>query len=224
MADDGSVSEQMPLREPPISDELEFEIPLPPVSLQANANKKRQFTAEVRDILQKRYAFIVTSDVQLEIIWSIHERLRYESDTAPDVDNILKPLLDGLSGPNGVLVDDSQVQHLSVGWIDWTSEQQRVAVRIRLNDGLWVERGHLEFVQFEGAMCWPIDNALPVAVRAVEIKAIEQMLAARNELLAETTDFYLAKRVTPVQRFFHPSRTKGFRRMSYADYLARLGR
>ena len=60
------------------------------------------------------------------IEWTVHEQDRYESDAAPDVDNILKPLLDGLCGPEGVLIDDCQVQAVDCRWIDWTLREQPV--------------------------------------------------------------------------------------------------
>jgi hypothetical protein len=37
---------------------------------------------------------LLSGDVQVGIEWTLHEEARYEQDAAPDVDNILKPLLD----------------------------------------------------------------------------------------------------------------------------------
>ena len=219
MADDPAAT---PLDEPPESDELRFRVPLPPVSLQASGERKRGFTAAIRAILTENFGFIMTSDIQLELTWMLHERLRYEADTAPDIDNILKSLLDGLCGPNGVMVDDNQVQHLLVGWVDWTSEQQSVDVRIRLNDGFWISRQHLEFVQFERAMCWPIDKSLPPFAQRVMIDGLLQMLKAHDKIQGAIGDYYAAKSVMPQQRFFHVSRTTGFHRTPLADYLTQL--
>jgi len=50
--------------------------------------------------------YLPLGDVKVSIEWTLHEQDPYESDAAPDVDNILKPLLDVLCGPDGILIDD----------------------------------------------------------------------------------------------------------------------
>ena len=98
--------------EPPQSNNLSIVIDLPPVSLQATGESKRAFIRKVREQCSC-YSFLLTSDVQIGVTWHIHEQERYETDRSPDVDNILKPLLDGLCGPEGILIDDNQVQSIS---------------------------------------------------------------------------------------------------------------
>jgi Holliday junction resolvase RusA-like endonuclease len=104
--------------EPRASGELEFTISGPPVSQQSTRSEKDKFAELMRKQIGNS-PYLLSGDVRVEIEWSLHEQYRYESDAAPDVDNILKPLLDALCGPQGVLIDDCQVQAVDCRWIDW---------------------------------------------------------------------------------------------------------
>jgi hypothetical protein len=65
---------------PPIGAHLELRIDRPPVSVQSSRTSKDAFRNLVRQ-KAREYEYILTCDVQIEVDWLIHERLRYESDT-----------------------------------------------------------------------------------------------------------------------------------------------
>jgi Holliday junction resolvase RusA-like endonuclease len=104
------------------SGELVLQLPIEPVSLQASRKKKELITSEIRSVTSE-FSFILVEDVQIDILWQIREQDRYESNSSPDVDNILKPILDALCGLSGVLIDDCQVQAISCHWIDWSRSE-----------------------------------------------------------------------------------------------------
>ena len=108
---------------------LRFHISTAPVSQQASGTVKADFKATVRSAISNT-AFFLTGEVRLNVDWMIHDRIRYETDTAPDVDNILKPTIDALTGPDGVLIDDCQVQRVNCGWIDSSSDDQSVDIEL----------------------------------------------------------------------------------------------
>ena len=94
--------------ERPSSGELYLSFSIAPVSVQSKAARRaaqRRFIAEALSL----YRFVLTGEVQVTVTWHSSEWSRYESCTTPDVDNIVKPLLDALVGPDGVLVDDCQM-------------------------------------------------------------------------------------------------------------------
>src|ERR1035438_2459116 len=99
-------------QEPPFSGELTFVVEGPPVSQQSRRSEKDTFAKSIRAQMSE-CGYLISGDVRIYIEWTLHEQDRYESDAAPDVDNILKPLLDALCGPEGVLIDDCQPAQLA---------------------------------------------------------------------------------------------------------------
>ena len=85
-------------QEPPFSGELTFVVEGPPVSQQSRRSEKDTFAKSIRAQMSE-CGYLISGDVRIYIEWTLHEQDRYESDAAPDVDNILKPLLDALCGP-----------------------------------------------------------------------------------------------------------------------------
>lgn len=66
-----------------------------PVSLQARRLKKNSITAAVKAVLGLP-GYLLTGDVTIAVEWLVRERARYETGTSPDVDNVIKVLLDAL--------------------------------------------------------------------------------------------------------------------------------
>jgi hypothetical protein len=159
----------------------------------------------------------------VHIEWVIHEKDRYETDAAPDIDAILKPLLDALSGPDGVLVDDSQVQSVACRWIDYGSREQCLNFEIRFLPDQWVSKEGLIFVHFGDSLCFPFNDNMPtdLAVRCAE--TVRRMLDTKRTIEAETGDYYVARQMAPAQRMFHRSRVaQKFKVIEEAVYVRRL--
>lgn len=132
----------------------------PPASLQSRRSKKGQASA-ISAAIASDTDQIFLGDVSVSIEWLVEEEDRYLSD-APDIDNILKPILDALCGPEGILIDDVQVQQIDVRWLNgWNPEtgppfQYRVRVAAVTGSFLW--RAGLTFVRVgdKKKVCYPI--------------------------------------------------------------------
>ncbi|MBE9108672.1 RusA family crossover junction endodeoxyribonuclease [Nodosilinea sp. LEGE 07298] len=191
--------------------ELEIVINENPVSLQASRRRKDIVTSAIHKITSK-CEFILTDDVQIYIEWWIHEQDRYESDSSADVDNIIKPILDAISGPDGILIDDCQVQAVDCRWLDFFSVEQKINIRIKMfdRDG-WLLKDGLFFVHMGNGLCYPtwMDKENPENTLSV-VEQMEIMLLSRDKVLDKKGDYYLARGLMSVQRIFHISRAKGF--------------
>jgi len=194
---------------PPDSDTLVIRIALPPVSLQASARSKREFIDKVRSQCSA-YSFLFCDDVQIDVTWYVHEQERYETDRSPDVDNILKPLIDGLSGPDGILIDDNQVQSVSCSWVDWTSRNEEVAVEITCASRGWMPKGYFQFVQFEKGLCYPVATYFPLEIQAAFVSIYETGFAARSSLEGAGAPYEDFRAVMPIARVFHRTRVGDF--------------
>lgn len=118
-----------------------------PVSFQSKRKRIDALGDRVRtEIAQGQRAFFV-GDAEVCIQWEIHQGNRYLTNRAADVDNIIKPVLDALSGPDGVLVDDCQVRYVSSQWKDWDVAEDQAQIVVRALTGSVIERADICFVR-----------------------------------------------------------------------------
>ena len=165
----------------PGSGELLFLIPRAPISLQATAVRKQAVRELVRDQTSK-LDFLISGDIQIDIEWLLNERRRYESHVSPDVDNVLKPTLDALCGPQGALIDDCQVQAVSCRWIDWTRDDEQSEIRIRFFPDERVSRSGLKFVHMGRSLCFPFETDVPPIALMVMVQMVLGAFDAKDEL------------------------------------------
>lgn len=195
-------------KEPP-EFQITFSLPISPVSLQTKGKRKR----ELKDLilsLTKPAGFLLSGDIKIEIEWFIHEQTRYESNKSPDIDNIVKPILDCLTGPQGIIVDDCQVQTITCYWIDWAIKSERINIKIEYLSDEWVSKDGLKFVLVKNNLCMPIHTNLGYDVIKIFLDTYEMMFNTRDKLLEHTKDYYSSNLVMSVQRVFHKSRLIGF--------------
>lgn len=193
---------------PPEFGEIEFVLPVPAVSRQANAIAKKRITDLVR-AQTRPLQYLLDDDVTVDIEWMLHESNRWETDTSADVDNIVKPLLDALCGPDGILIDDCQVRSFSSTWMSWDNHEDRVLIRIKYDAEHYMPKDGLVFVRIKDALCYPVpkevrENALPQW-----LSWLLTALATRSSLEQLTGEYYPARFYAP-RGFFHRSRLRGF--------------
>jgi Holliday junction resolvase RusA-like endonuclease len=205
----------------PNGDHIVLEFRLAPISQQARSETKEAFRQEVRRILRTSQ-YLLSGDVQIEVEWLVSEQVRYESDRAPDVDNILKPLLDSLAGPDGILIDDNQVQHVSCAWIDWNESGEALRVSVRFSPDEWILKHGLVFVQFHRALCLPIPNFETRDQRLGWVEAYKGVLLARTEADRQGLPYNWSRVLMPRQRVFHRTRIAAFPVVSEEDFRAQF--
>ncbi len=190
--------------------EVTIVLPFAPVRFKAARARKDILTKAVRRITSK-IPDVLSGEVTVDIEWLIHERERCESHASPDLDNILKPLLDALHGPRGILIDDSQIQALGIHWIDSPREEQTITIRIRHLPDELIPKAGLLFARVHANLCVPLNMNLPPRGLLVLIDNWEAAFRARGELLRSGMNYYGANRVMPIQRPFHSSRLRSFK-------------
>lgn len=201
---------------------ISFRVNLAPTSQQAKRSVKDEFTKACKEAMMK-FPVVLYGEVKVDIEWYIHEQDRYETDAAPDVDNILKPLLDGLHGPGALLIDDCQVQEVSCRWIDSATHEQFVEIEIRHRPDDWLLRESFFFVEFENCLCMPLIDSAPREAKVLLLEAWRLAFAAREALLQKKWDWYSANGVMPIIRPFHKSRViKRFKVISVDTMMREL--
>lgn len=209
-------------KEPPEYGEIVFEVQRSPVSLQSKTEKKQEFKSFVSSIVQKA-GFLLSGDVKILIEWRVTEQHRYEDSSAYDVDNIIKPLLDTISGPEGVLVDDNQVQSIECYWTDiYRDPDEKLVITIKYVHDEWLPKEGLEFLSFEGSLCLPIWSNLKSEHQKLIIERYSSAIEFKNKALKDGIDYHNAKLVMPIQRVFHKGRLKGFQITTASERLAEI--
>lgn len=202
--------------------EMKLSFPLKPVSLQGSRRAKKKLQVAVGGEASK-VPYLYTGEVRCYFEWFLHERIRYEGLHAPDVDNIIKPILDALSGPSGIIVNDCQVQAVDCRWIDWKSEEQRIDIVVVPSDpDEYITKEGLVFLEMREKLCIPLDTRLPVESQRHFVEAWMAMFERRTEAIQSGQDYYAARNALPLGRAFHRARLKGFKRWRVDLYRAKL--
>lgn len=123
MPDDMSFDEQLRLERKganaglnPMFGEWQHRFEFPPVPYGNGAAQRGDFRAAIQAELTNRWLF--SNEIHLEITLHVDVQTTLETDESADLDNYAKAILDGLKGPSGIMIDDTQVQALTISWID----------------------------------------------------------------------------------------------------------
>lgn len=203
----------------PDHNEFALTIQTDPISSQASSAKKRKLTNDIQ-FISSMFSFHIKGDVSIDLEWYVHEQQRYETDSCPDTDNIIKPILDALTGTRGFLIDDCQVQSVSCRWIDIDSTVQSLRISIRsYSNHVTYKQDGVFFVQYDKCLCFPFWKTLNGNLLKTFAEHVHKQIAARNMMIDAGRSYYSAKGFMPIQRLFHKTRIKDFPVISYSDLV-----
>lgn len=116
---------------------------------------KQIFKEKVQNYFQSIYYYFI-DEVKVHINLYLNEGRRYETPDSADLDNYAKLICDCLKGNKGILIDDIQIQHLSITWFDTIHEEYfEVAIHGRTDDFIMKD---IEFYEMPNGMYYPISN------------------------------------------------------------------
>ena len=194
-----------------------------PVSLQARSlRRKSDFKAFVTSIVEQA-GFLLSGDVKVQIEWYVHEQKRYETDASADTDNVIKPLLDALCGPAGIMIDDNQVQSVTCSWLDsYEYDCEKINITVTYSPDEFVSKEGLAFINMGNHICMPINETLSPDHQNIILNRVLGMIKSRDEYVKNGIDYYQAKIEMSVQRVFHKTRLKEFTIIDLEDKLESL--
>jgi len=141
------------------------------ISRQSKSAIQQELVTSIKKELSK-FRWLVIGHVQLDLTWYLNAVERQETDKVGDLDNITKPIIDALSGTDGLLVDDSQIRGLYTSWL---SKNELIAenilkLRLRFNNDYVLGKKNLFFIQYKEAICIPVN---------IDFTNIEDILSAK---------------------------------------------
>jgi hypothetical protein len=87
-----------------------------PVPYGSGAAQRGEFRNAVQAELNNNWLY--SNEIHIDITLYVDVQTTLETDKNADLDNYCKSILDALKGPNGIMIDDTQVQALSIHWLD----------------------------------------------------------------------------------------------------------
>jgi hypothetical protein len=143
---------------------VEVRSAISPISLQAGRPRLADLKAMLGQAIGEGSDFLMTHDVEVTLTWFVSEHNRYQTHTAADLDNVIKPLLDAATGPEGVMIDDNQVQSIRAAWMTPGSWGEGFDLTIEsLNPEDTIQREGTAFVEFAPDTCYVLPGAYPEA-------------------------------------------------------------
>ncbi|WP_158617784.1 RusA family crossover junction endodeoxyribonuclease [Corallococcus sp. CA049B] len=203
--------------EPPIFGRLQFNVKSPVASVQSSKEKLKIFQSAIR-AQTAQYKYLLSGDVRLEITCFLDKEKRHESDASADLDNILKPMLDSLAGPEGILIDDSQIRSLGIKWLSSSSSDDFVDLDFEFLDSDYIPKDGLVFVNLDRALYLPVNTGLPRADQRIYWLLMLCLFRGAKVLKQLTGNYNISHGAMMAQRKFHRTRLKGFTVLSRRDY------
>lgn len=118
------------------------------------------------------------------------------------MDNIIKPIIDGLTGAKGIIIDDVLFDRVSVNWID-TGLNDHFEINIEYPNLLYVKKEDLIFVKSENGWCFPT-TIQEIKDRTESIKLYFDYW----EKVQCEDDYYNVIKSLPIQNFVYFSKVK----------------
>lgn len=185
------------------------------VSAQSRSERKQELTQAIQHELS-RFKWLIAGSVQIEFAWYLHGLQRQETDKVGDIDNITKPILDALTGSNGILIDDSQIGSVHTFWMSRNEQLSYSVLKldIQFSNDDCLYKNNLVFIQYWGAMCVAVNvdfvdhRSIHAALFVVRMRKLHRLWARSFR----DAGFYADNALVLSAWEFHRTRLGGFSR------------
>ena len=206
----------------PMFGEWQHRFNFAPVPYGNGAAQRGTFRAAIQAELTNHWLY--SHEIHLGITLHVDVQKTLETDETADLDNYAKAILDSLKGPNGIMIDDTQVQALFIHWIDaygppsFTVETKgspddfvlKPQEFYEMPDGLWYPHGR---------RLWSDSRADPTSEfnHYAGLSIIELMSSTKTRARAELRKGGAARLRAYQQSRYFTSLARGFHRSRIED-------
>ena len=207
---------------------LNVSFPFPPES----TKNRGRFRKAVHEVL-RGIDFWLIGEVKVSWVLFLDEEQRRRTDRYADCDNYVKTLNDAIKGPEGIIIDDTQIQALHVSWVDaHDSEYFELTIEGRPDE---VMHGVTGLYEMPDGLFYPANEAAQYFLPAVDrvMRDADELLRRIDpeSKLSRAEKWNLRKFIDPGALGYHKSRIidSGFPvyeleewRLMFADNIRRL--
>jgi Holliday junction resolvase RusA-like endonuclease len=195
-------------------EEIKIKLSTVPVSIQAKKESRDTVSTEIRSLVSE-IPFLFSGDVGVTIQLWREAQQHYESDRTADIDNVIKPILDGLAGPDGVMIDDNQVQNVQCYWIE-QQDAPKAILTISNPAREYVFKKDLIFVHMGKHLYFPMnDYGHKMAILMLDM--LQKYKDNRVQMEADGVGYNDLRYFLPTQRIFHKTRLAKFHCIEIED-------
>lgn len=183
------------------------------ISRQSRKDNINKLSTLIKSELSK-FKWLIVGSILVDLTWYLNAVERQETDKIGDIDNITKPIIDSLSGEDGIFVDDSQIGGLYSYWLTRNDikEDNILLIQIKFNNDYVLYKDNLKFIQYSNATCLPLNLDLN---SKKDLLVAKIMIGSRNKLRKAASIFKM--KGTNVDNYFvcseyefHRTRLSGF--------------
>jgi hypothetical protein len=206
----------------PMFGEWQHHFAFAPVPYGNGAIRRGEFRAAIQANLTNQWLY--ANEISLEINLHVDVQNTLETDQTADLDNYAKAILDGLKGPNGIMIDDTQVQSLAISWIDgYGAASFTVAAKsspddfvlkpqefYEMPDGLWYPHGRVLWTDGHAESISDFNHYAGLSI--IELMSSTQRrvrVEARKAGVTRLRAYQIGRYVSTSARGFHRSRIEG---------------
>ena len=107
--------------------------------------------------------------------------------------------------------------------IDWTRTDHLLNFNIKFMSDEWVRKEDLVFIHLGDNLYFTMQENMPPQLGAQLLNSVQEMIALKGKLEAQTGDYYAASQMLPIQRLFHRSKLNAFKVMEASTFRKKLG-
>lgn len=157
----------------------------------ASVQSKKHVRDKITELIQNelnKFNWLITGHVLIDFTWYLNAVEKQETDKIGDIDNITKPIIDSLIGSKGILIDDSQIAGLYSTWLSRNEliSDNILKIDLRFNNDDTLSKNNLRFIQYDGAICVPIN---------IDLDCIKSLFIAKFIIHAKTKTRKVARRI-----------------------------
>ena len=190
-----------------------------PVPYGAGSERRRAMREQIQAEIPNQWLF--SHSIHLEIILYLDVQTVLETSDLADLDNYAKAILDGLKGANGIMFDDTQIQALTISWLD-TYDEPSFEVRAKggtddfilkpvefheMPDGLWYP--HSRRIWDNGHAIDADDKNHFADLSITETMSVNKQrmrVEARKARMSRKKAYQMGNYVSQLKRGYHKSR------------------
>lgn len=197
---------------------MEIVVPGAPVSVQSNKAVRNAYLSGIKSQLA-RFQFLLTGQLILNITWLLSAKSRYETDAKADIDNCLKPIIDAFTGPDGLFVDDCQLQGLYICWRHSDSHGERLLFEFEFTADEYCDKDGLAFLRLERGLCVPVNLHWSPEIRDIWVSMLKKGELTKSVLEALDVGYLPLAGLIGGGQPYHVTRVQSFPLLEIGEYL-----
>lgn len=181
-----------------------FKVYCKPPSVHSKSEQKEYFRKTIHKITSQS-EYIISGYCHVSIDYRCGLLTRKKNPGIYDIDNIIKPILDSIVGADGIIVDDTFFNRVTVNWQD-TEDEEHFEIEIGYSPLMYDRKSDLIYIKSPSGWCFPTTN---YAIENTKYIKIIRSFLSKWDSIKSIEEFYKVGREIPMSQFIYHSKLSG---------------